>query len=193
MIATTEASPSKAGAAAAVESEPRASLTVREIVEREPELLGATIAWFDGAPKPPARFTKQVRAWEHRNGRGILVEARRSQGKHKWDDDSVTLRESESAVLVVNMTFGGKTAEAQGLRFRIEAMPAPGAIMLIAPLGDGREVRHYWQDEAAAYEWGRRGGYSLKQQATFRHAGPRGAEYVIIGADGTAGPWEPQS
>lgn len=35
--------------------------------------LGALVAYSDGAPRPPARFTKKLAAWERRNGTGRLV------------------------------------------------------------------------------------------------------------------------
>ena len=35
--------------------------------------LGSLIRYFDGGPKPPARFTKKLAAWERRNGVGRLV------------------------------------------------------------------------------------------------------------------------
>ena len=35
--------------------------------------LGALIRYTDGNPKPPARFTKKLAAWERSNGVGRLV------------------------------------------------------------------------------------------------------------------------
>jgi hypothetical protein len=35
--------------------------------------LGALIRYADGRPKPPARFTKKLTAWERSNGMGRLV------------------------------------------------------------------------------------------------------------------------
>ncbi len=35
--------------------------------------LGALIRHSDGTPKPPARFSKKLAAWERRNGVGRLV------------------------------------------------------------------------------------------------------------------------
>ncbi len=35
--------------------------------------LGALIRYADSAPKPPARFTKKLAAWERSNGVGRLV------------------------------------------------------------------------------------------------------------------------
>ena len=38
--------------------------------------LGALIRYTDGSPKPPARFTKKLAAWERSNGIGRLVKKR---------------------------------------------------------------------------------------------------------------------
>ena len=35
--------------------------------------LGSLVRYFDNSPKPPARFTKKLAAWEARNGVGRLV------------------------------------------------------------------------------------------------------------------------
>lgn len=35
--------------------------------------LGALIRYTDGCPRPPARFTKKLAAWERSNGVGRLV------------------------------------------------------------------------------------------------------------------------
>ncbi|MGF7163552.1 hypothetical protein FHS85_005222 [Rhodoligotrophos appendicifer] len=35
--------------------------------------LGSLIRYTDGTPKPPARFSKKLAAWERRNGVGRLV------------------------------------------------------------------------------------------------------------------------
>ena len=35
--------------------------------------LGAHIRYTDNSPKPPARFTKKLAAWERSNGVGWLV------------------------------------------------------------------------------------------------------------------------
>lgn len=34
--------------------------------------LGALVAFSDGSPRPPARFTRKVRAWQDRNATGRL-------------------------------------------------------------------------------------------------------------------------
>lgn len=51
---------------------PTSALTAQQIVEQAS--LGAIIAYSDGAPEPPKRFTRKHAEWRRDNGRGLLVE-----------------------------------------------------------------------------------------------------------------------
>ena len=46
-------------------------MSAQHIYDHAP--LGSLIKYADGAPKPPARFTRKLRDWESRNGVGRLV------------------------------------------------------------------------------------------------------------------------
>ena len=46
-------------------------MSASTIIDTAP--LGALIRYTDGSPKPPARFTKKLAAWERSNGVGRLV------------------------------------------------------------------------------------------------------------------------
>ena len=46
-------------------------MSANTIIDQAP--LGALIRYTDGCPKPPARFTKKLAAWERSNGVGRLV------------------------------------------------------------------------------------------------------------------------
>ena len=46
-------------------------MSATTIIDTAP--LGALIRYTDGSPKPPARFTKKLAAWERSNGVGRLV------------------------------------------------------------------------------------------------------------------------
>ena len=46
-------------------------MSATTIIDTAP--LGALIRYTDGCPKPPARFTKKLAAWERSNGVGRLV------------------------------------------------------------------------------------------------------------------------
>ena len=45
-------------------------MSASTIIDTAP--LGALIRYTDGSPKPPARFTKKLAAWERSNGVGLL-------------------------------------------------------------------------------------------------------------------------
>lgn len=46
-------------------------MSATTIIDTAP--LGALIRYTDGSPKPPARFSKKLAAWERSNGIGRLV------------------------------------------------------------------------------------------------------------------------
>jgi len=46
--------------------------------------LGALIRYTDGSPKPPARFTKKLAAWERSNGVGRLVKKEAPRPYATW-------------------------------------------------------------------------------------------------------------
>ena len=48
-------------------------MSAQHIYDHAP--LGSLIKYADGAPKPPARFTRKLRDWESRNGVGRLWHA----------------------------------------------------------------------------------------------------------------------
>ena len=50
----------------------------------ETALLGALIRYTDGSPKPPARFTKKLAAWERSNGLGRLVKKEPPRSYPTW-------------------------------------------------------------------------------------------------------------
>ena len=45
-------------------------MSATTIIDTAP--LGALIRYTDGSPKPPARFTKKLAAWERSNGKRSL-------------------------------------------------------------------------------------------------------------------------
>src|SRR3989338_301368 len=59
--------------------------------------LGALIRYTDGSPKPPARFTKKLAAWERSNGVGRLVKKEPPRVYPTWTAPaSFTLHEGTS-------------------------------------------------------------------------------------------------
>lgn len=59
--------------------------------------LGSLIRYFDGTPKPPARFSKKLAAWERRNGIGRLVKTEAARERPTYSSPaSITLHEAIS-------------------------------------------------------------------------------------------------
>lgn len=57
-------------------------MSTTTIIDAAP--LGALIRYTDGSPKPPARFTKKLAAWERSNGVGRLVKKEPPRAYGRW-------------------------------------------------------------------------------------------------------------
>ena len=132
---------------------------------------GATVIFTDGTPKPPARHTKKVQAWENRNNRGLFVGVSEPS---KWDGGGFQLQMLDSDVLVMNRLFSNESQ----LEFAVE-LPAPGTIMSYSQYEDKIEVAHVWKSMEAAKEWAQRKSYDL-----FNH----GRKLWIVGESGVLEP-----
>ena len=62
-------------------------MSATTIIDSAP--LGALIRYTDGSPKPPARFTKRLAAWERSNGVGRLVKKEPPPGLSDLDSASL--------------------------------------------------------------------------------------------------------
>ncbi|BAI99005.1 hypothetical protein Sj15T_10020 [Sphingobium sp. TA15] len=123
-------------------------------------VLGATICYSDGTPRPPDRFKRKLRAWEARNGRGRLT--RRSPGSRgsRPYPATFTLHEgnygSEGVIILsVNRIFSVADERA----FEIVDVPSPGAALVLHRWSDEPELLHVAADRAAAESWRDRHGY----------------------------------
>jgi hypothetical protein len=81
-------------------------MSATNIIDTAP--LGALIRYTDGCPKPPARFTKKLAAWERSNGVGRLVKKEPPRSYPTWTAPaSFTLHEgnfsSDGVILVTIM------------------------------------------------------------------------------------------
>ena len=81
-------------------------MSATTIIDTAP--LGALIRYNDGSPKPPARFTKKLAAWERSNGVGRLVKKEPPRSYTTWTAPaSFTLHEgnfsSDGVILVTTM------------------------------------------------------------------------------------------
>ena len=128
-------------------------MSVKAIYDSAP--LGALIRFSNGQPKPPARFTRKVAAWERVNGVGRLI--RKSppfvSGAYA-SPAAITLHEGDFAsngvvVLVVHRTHDLDS----DLRFEVISAPPPGSCRIVQPFGETVELLHLADDRAAAETW----------------------------------------
>jgi hypothetical protein len=124
--------------------------------------LGSLIAYSDGQPKPPARFTKKLAAWERRNGVGRLV--RKEPGRERPTYTSppcFTLHEGNfgagGVILVTVMRTYGIDSD---LNFRVLERPRPGQVRVVQEIGDNVELLHLADNREAAELWLAKAGYS---------------------------------
>lgn len=124
--------------------------------------LGSLIAYSDGAPKPPARFTKKLAAWERRNGAGRLV--RKEPGRERPTYSSppcFTLREGDFSsggiILVTVMHTYGIDSD---LQFRVVERPKVGQVRVVQNVGDNVELLHLADDRETAELWLAKAGYT---------------------------------
>lgn len=138
--------------------------------------LGALIRYTDGSPKPPARFTKKLAAWERSNGVGRLVKKEPPRVYPTWTAPaSFTLHEgnfaSDGVILVTIMR--SHSAESQ-LTFEGIEEPKPGQVRVLLDFGSNTELLHLAESLTAAELWVAKEGY-------------RNARLEIVGAEDSDG------
>ena len=117
--------------------------------------LGSIIRYFDGAPKPPARFTSKVADWEKRNGTGRLVKKEPPRSRATYSSPACfTLHEGDfgqGGIIVVSVR---RTWSVESdLRFEIVERPKIGMVRVLQDLGDSPELLHLARDREAAERW----------------------------------------
>lgn len=134
-------------------------MSPKDILDTAP--IGSVVAWSDGTPRPPSRFTKKLAAWQTRNSQGMLVKKapERRMGNVTLPA-SFTLHEQDFGsrgviVLRVFRTFSADT----DLTFTILERPAVGSVRIFESAGEHAELVHLAADRAAAAEWLGRHGY----------------------------------
>ncbi|KAB2722444.1 MULTISPECIES: hypothetical protein [Brucella] len=124
--------------------------------------LGSLVAYSDGTPKPPARFTKKLAAWERNNGVGRLV--RKEPGRERPTYSSppcFTLHEGDFSsggiiLVMVTRTYGIDS----DLRFRVVERPKVGQVRVLQNVGDNVELLHLADNREAAELWLAKAGYA---------------------------------
>lgn len=123
--------------------------------------LGALIRYTDNSPKPPARFTKKLAAWERSNGIGRLIKKEPQRTYPTWiAPASFTLHEgnfaSDGIILVTIM----RTHSADStLTFVVAEEPQPGQVCVLLDFGGCTELLHLAESVTAAELWIAREGY----------------------------------
>ena len=123
--------------------------------------LGAKIRFSNGAPRPPDRFKRKLRAWEAENGSGTLVEWRPGLSGSATSLPATfglhiaTYASSRVPVLVIRRIY----TIASLLDFEIVGRPEAGRSLVLAQYGEGEELLHVGANESEARAWLARSGY----------------------------------
>ncbi|WP_341485614.1 hypothetical protein [Thioclava sp. GXIMD4215] len=134
-------------------------MSATRIIETAP--LGALIRYTDGRPKPPARFTKKLAAWERSNGVGRLVKKDPPRVHQTWTAPaSFTLHEGNfSSDGVILVTIMRSHSVDSPLVFEVAEEPTPGQVRVLLDFGGNTELVHLAESVTAAELWITREGY----------------------------------
>ena len=158
-------------------------MSATTIIDTAP--LGALIRYTDGSPKPPARFTKKLAAWERSNGVGRLVKKEPPRCYPTWTASaSFTLHEgnfaSDRVILVTIMR--SHSADSQ-LIFDVVEEPKPGQVRVLLDFGSSMELLHLAGSVAAAELWIAKEGYrNARLEIVGNNVGESGAGKADIAA-----------
>ena len=134
-------------------------MSASTIIDTAP--LGALIRYTDGSPKPPARFTKKLAAWERSNGVGRLVKKEPPRAYPTWTAPaSFTLHGgnfSSGGVILVPI-LRSHSADSL-LLFEVAEEPKPGQIRVLLDFGGNMELLHLAESVGAAELWIAKEGY----------------------------------
>lgn len=123
--------------------------------------LGSLVAYSDGRPKPPARFTKKLAAWKSRNGVGRLV--RKTPGCERptyTTPPSFTLHEGDfGGVGIILITVMRSYSTDSDLRFRVIERPKIGQVRVVQDVGENVELLHLAESREVAELWLAQKGY----------------------------------
>ena len=134
-------------------------MSATKIFDQAP--LGALIRYTDSSPKPPARFTKKMAAWERSNGVGRLVKKEPTRSYPTWTAPaSFTLHEgnfsSDGVILVTIMR--SHSADSR-LVFEVIEEPKVGQVRVLLNFGGSTELLHLASSVTAAELWIAKEGY----------------------------------
>lgn len=117
--------------------------------------LGSLIRFSNDEPRPPARFTRKLRAWKNDNGVGRLVERSPEVVAATYRSAaSITLHLGNygSQGMIVLVVRRGYSVTSP-LEFEIMEAPTPGMVRLLTPIGSHEELQYLAADMADAQRW----------------------------------------
>ena len=124
--------------------------------------LGSLIRYSNGEPRPPARFTRKLRAWNTDNGTGRLVErSPEAVGTNYRLPASFALHlgnfGGQDVIVMVVQRHYSVTSK---LHFEIAEVPKPGMVRVLTGSNGREELHNLATDMAAAEAWLARNRYS---------------------------------
>lgn len=123
--------------------------------------IGSLIAWSDGTPQPPRRFTKKLSVWQTSNSTGRLIQKQGERGASNVSlPAGFTLHEADYGTggiiaIRVHRTFSLDSK----LHFTILERPAIGSVRIFDRAGEGAQLVHLAMNHEAARDWLTRHGY----------------------------------
>lgn len=117
--------------------------------------LGSLIRFSSGEPRPPERFTRKLKTWEHENGTGRLVERHPEFiGARARHAPTFTLHIGDYGsggivVLTVRRVFSSEG----GKQFEILDTPKPGSVRVLTSFDGRDELQHLAPDMPSAEQW----------------------------------------
>ena len=117
--------------------------------------LGHAYSLYRRQPKPPARFTKKLAAWECSNGVGRLVKKEPPRPYPTWATPaSFTLDEenfsSDGVILVTIMRSHSVDSQ---LTFEVAEGPQPGQVRILLDFGGSTELLHLAKSVTVVELW----------------------------------------
>ncbi len=138
---------------------PEDIMSAHSIFEDAP--IGSIVAWSDGTPRPPERFTRKLAAWRNNNSKGRLIQKEPPRSRPTYSPPAgFTLHEADFGsggviAIRVHRSFSVDTT----LQFTVVERPVPGSVRVFDRAGDNAELVHLAPHRAAAEEWLSRHGY----------------------------------
>jgi hypothetical protein len=117
--------------------------------------LGALIRFSDGTPKPLARFTKKLAAWENNNAVGRLTakSGASQMGNHMMPATFALHMEDYGSNGVTILTVTRSFTVTTRLAFEILDYPKPGMVRVLQRYGERTELLHLADNHHVAQSW----------------------------------------